>query len=343
MKACFYGEHGGPDVLQYADVADPEPAPADVVVEVQATAINHLDMLQRNGYFTMPGFAMPHIAGMDVAGVVESVGSEVDGVAVGDRVVVDPAMSEVPDASKRSGHGDLYGELGIIGATVDGGYAERCLVPHTHIHRVPDDVPLTDAASTPTVYMTAWHALVEVGRLQAGETLLIHAAGSGVSSAGIQLAKHLGATVLATAGTEEKLEWATQLGADHVLNNRTGDVTAFAREATAGAGVNMVFDHIGPALWEASLFATGIHGRIVFCGNVTGNEVTVNLGYAYHHAIQILGSGPYGHDEFAKMLETAWSAGFRSIVDSSFPLSDAGAAQEKVSAAEFMGKVLLIP
>ena len=185
--------------------------------------------------------------------------------------------------------------------------------------------------------MTAWHALVEVGRLQAGETLLIHAAGSGVSSAGIQLAKHLGATVLATAGTEEKLEWATQLGADHVLNNRTGDVTAFAREATAGAGVTWSSTTSALRCGRPRCSPRAFTGAS--CSAATSPQrVTVNLATPITTPSRSSVAAPTAHDEFAKMLETAWSAGFRSIVDSSFPLSDAGAAQEKVSAAEFMGR-----
>ncbi len=184
----------------------------------------------------MPGFAYPHIAGMDMAGTVidEWAADVVRSVAVGDRVVVDPSLAGVAGGSKLAGRGDLYGELGIIGATVDGGYAELCLVPASHVYPVPDDMPLEHAATFPTCYLTAAHALFDVGRLEAGETVMIHAAGSGVSVAAIQLAKHAGATVLATAGSDDKLDRAAPLGADHVCNNRTDDVTGFARGVTHG-------------------------------------------------------------------------------------------------------------
>ena len=179
MKAMRYHEPGGPEVLRYEEVPDPEPGPVDVVVDVVAAALNRLDVVQRNGWFTMPGFTLPHIAGMDVAGVVSEVGADVHGVAVGDRVVVDPSLAGVDDRSKLGGRGDLYGELGIIGATVDGGYAERCLVPASHVYPVPHAMSLETAATFPTCWLTAAHALFDVGRLAAGETLMIHAAGSG--------------------------------------------------------------------------------------------------------------------------------------------------------------------
>ena len=149
MKAMLYHEAGGPEVLQYVDVPDPEPGPGDVVIDVAATALNRLDVVQRNGWFQMPGFTYPHIAGMDVAGTVAAVGTEVAGVAVGDRVVVDPSLAGVADNSKLAGKGDLFGELGVIGATVDGGYAEQCLVPASHVYPVPDTMSLEHAATFP--------------------------------------------------------------------------------------------------------------------------------------------------------------------------------------------------
>lgn len=348
MKAMLYREPGGPEVLQYVDVPDPEPGPADVVVDVAATALNRLDVVQRNGWFQMPGFQYPHIAGMDVAGVVSAVGAAVDGVAVGDRVVVDPSLAGVSEDSRLAGMGDRYGDLGIIGGTVDGGYAEKCLAPASHVYAVPDDMPLEHAATFPTCYLTAAHALFDVGDLQAGETIMIHAAGSGVSTAGIQLAKHAGATVLATAGTDEKAERAKALGADHVCNNRTTDVAGFARGATQGAGVDMVFDHVGTALFGASLFALGIHGRLVNCGNASGDEAVIpSLGYLFHSGIKILGSDPYRPDEMAPLWDTfcrGYAAGsFEVVIDSEFALQDAAEAQNKMLASDFFGKIILKP
>ena len=344
MKVMRYHEPGGPEVLCYEEVPDPEPGPVDVVVDVVATALNRLDVVQRNGWFAMPGLTLPHIAGMDVAGVVSEVGAEVDGVAVGDRVVVDPSLAGVDDRSKLGGRGDLYGDLGIIGGTVDGGYAERCLVPASHIYLVPHAMSLATAAAFPTCYLTAAHGLFAVGGLTAGETVMIHAAGSGVSVAGIQLALNAGATVLATAGTDEKCEQALELGAAHVLNNRTGDVAAWARELTAGSGVDMVFDHVGTALFGPSLFALGIGGRLVNCGNSSGDEAVIpSLGYVFHSGIKILGSDPYRPEEFGPVWDTFCGGSFTAAVDSVFDLADAADAQAKMLASDFFGKILLKP
>ena len=344
MKAMRYHEPGGAEVLCYEEVPDPEPGPVDVVVDVVATALNRLDVVQRNGWFSMPGFTLPHIAGMDVAGVVSEVGDEVDGVAVGDRVVVDPSLAGVDHRSKLGGLGDLYRELGIIGGTVDGGYAERCLVPASHVYPVPHAMSLEAAATFPTCWLTAAHGLFAVGGLQAGETVMIHAAGSGVSVAGIQLAANAGATVLATAGTDEKCERALELGAAHVLNNRNGDVAAWARELTSGAGVHMVFDHVGTALFGPSLFALGIRGRLVNCGNSSGDEAVIpSLGYVFHSGIKILGSDPYRPEEFGPAWDTFCGNGFTAAVDSVFDLAEAANAQAKMLASDFFGKILLKP
>jgi NADPH:quinone reductase-like Zn-dependent oxidoreductase len=344
MKAMLYHEAGGPEVLQFVDVPDPEPGPGDVVVDVAATSLNRLDGVQRNGWVQMPGFRYPHIAGMDIAGTVSAVGGAVTTVAVGDRVVVDPSLSGVADDSKLAGMGDIYGELGILGATIDGGYAEKCLVPATHVYAVPDDIPLEHAATFPTCFVTAAHALFDVGKLEAGETVMIHAAGAGLSTAGIQLAKHAGATVLATAGTDAKCERALTLGADHVLNNRTGDIVGWAREITDGAGVNMVFDHVGTALFGPSLFATGIRGRLVNCGNASGDEATIpSLGYLFHSGISILGSDPYRPDEFEPVWEVFCDGHLDVVIDATFPLADAAAAQAKMLSSDFFGKILLRP
>jgi NADPH:quinone reductase-like Zn-dependent oxidoreductase len=344
VQALLYRTPGGPEVLELADVPDPVPGARDVVIDVAATALNHLDVVQRNGWFTMPGFTLPHIAGMDVVGTVSAVGSEVTSVAVGDRVVVDPSLAEVPEGSTLAGMGDLYGDLGVIGATVAGGYAQKCLAPDTHVHRIPDAMSWHQAVCFPTAFMTAWHALFPIGRLAAGETMMVHAAGSGVSMAAIQLAKHVGATVIATAGTDDKVERALALGADFACNNRTTDVTGFARQVTAGAGVDMVFDHVGPALWAQSMFSLKPRGRLVNCGNTTGDTATIpSLGFMFHMGIQILGSDPYRYSEFAEAWAVYTGGGFESVVDSVFPLAEAAAAQDKMMRSDFFGKILLEP
>ena len=344
MKALIYDQHGGPEVLQYRDVADPEPGPRDAIIRVAATTINRLDVAQRNGWFTIPGFSLPHISGMDVVGTVIEVGSAVSRVRPGDRVLVNPSMSEVPEGSKLAGMDDLYGVLGVIGGTVAGGYAEQCLAPETHLYPLPDDMSWRHAVVFPTCWMTAHHALFEIGRLKAGETALIHAAGSGVSIAAIQLAGHAGATVLATAGSGEKCAKALELGAQDTCNNRTVDVAAWARDMTGAAGVDLVFDHVGEALWEASLMALKPRGRLVTCGNTSGNSAPIpNLGYLYSMGLKILGSDPFRYQEFGLAWGQYCAGDFQPVVDSVFPLAEGAKAQEKLLSGKFIGKIVLEP
>ena len=344
MKALIYDQPAGPEVRRYRDVADPEPGPRDVIIRVAATTVNRLDVAQRNGWFTIPGFSLPHISGMDVAGTVIETGSDVAGVRPGDRVLVNPSMSEVPEGSKLAGLDDLYGLLGVIGATVAGGYAEKCLAPETHLYPVPDSMPWRHAVVFPTCWMTAHHALFDTGGLRAGETVLVHAAGSGVSVAAIQLAVQAGATVLATAGSGGKCAKAMELGAEDTCNNRTVDVAAWARDMTGGAGVDLVFDHVGEALWEASLMALKPRGRLVTCGNTSGNTAPIpNLGYLYSMGLKILGSDPYRYGEFGPAWEQYCAGDFRAVEDSVFPLSEGAQAQEKMLSDEFIGKILLEP
>ena len=344
MKALMYEQHGGPEMLQYRDVSDPEPGPMDVVIKVALTTINRLDVVQRNGWFTVPGFSLPHISGMDVAGTVLETGARVTRVKPGDRVLVNPSMTEAPQGSKLAGMDDLYGELGVIGSTLPGGYAEQCLAPETHLYPVPDDMPWQRAVVFPTCWMTAHHALFEVGQLKAGETMLIHAAGSGVSIAGIQWAKQAGATVLASAGSGEKCERALELGADHTCNNRTVDVAAWARDMTGGAGVDLVLDHVGEALWEASLLALRPRGRLVTCGATSGDTARIpSLGHIYGLGLQILGSDPFRYREFGQVWERYCTGSFRAVVDSVFSLADGAKAQEKLLSNDFFGKILLEP
>lgn len=343
MKALLYEQHGGPEVLQYRDVPDPEPGSADVVLKVALTTINRLDVVQRNGWFTVPGFTLPHIAGMDVAGTVLATGARVTRVKPGDRVLVNPSMDEAPAGSKLAGMDDRYGELGVIGSTLPGGYAQLCLAPETHLHAIPEAMPWARAVVFPTCWMTAHHALFEVGQLKAGETLLLHAAGSGVSIAGIQWAKQAGATVLTTAGSAEKCTRALELGADHTCNNRTTDVAAWARDLTGG-GVDMVFDHVGEALWEASLLALKPRGRLVTCGATSGDTARIpSLGHLYGMGLQILGSDLFGYQEFGEVWARYCAGNFRAVVDSAYPLAAGAQAQEKLLSNDFFGKILLAP
>ena len=197
------------------------------------------------------------------------------------------------------------------------------LVPVANVHRIPDHVGFEEAAVVPTVWMTAWHALMDTADLRMGESILIHAAASGVSTAAIQLAKAAGAFVVATASTPEKLEYATRIGADVVINSTDGDVVAETRRATDGRGVDVVLDHVGPAVWDASIYSLAAKGRLVFLGNTTGNRASLDLVYAYHFGLRLLGSDPYNRHEFPAMLAAYWAGDFVTPIDQVFPLGNA--------------------
>lgn len=343
MKAAVQQRFGPPEVLELLDVPEPVAGAHDVVVGVQACGLNYLDVLQRQGPALLPGFAMPHIAGMDVAGEIVAVGSDVDGPSVGDRVVVNPALHCGRCRLCVRGDDGYCERTRVIGGNHPGGYAQRCLVPASHVYAVPDHVSIEEAATIPTIYSTAWHALVVTARLRVGEWLLIHAAASGVSTAGIQLAKQMGARVIATAGSERKLEFAEAMGADVVVNNRTGDIIAASKEATGGNGVDVVMDHVGPALFQQSLLPLRPRGRMVFLGVTSGTEATFNLAHAYHFGLSLLGSDPYSYREFEEMLNHYWRSDFTPVVDSSFSLGMVGDAQRRMEAGDLMGKIVVTP
>jgi NADPH:quinone reductase-like Zn-dependent oxidoreductase len=345
MKAVAHRAHGGVEVLELVSLPDPEPGPREVVVAVRAAALNRLDVIQRAGPPMLPGFRLPHVAGMDVAGEVVAAGARVATVAVGQRVLVNPAMQCGACEWCRRGDDGFCPDVRVLGGNHPGGYADLCVVPATHVHSLPDHVSYEEAATVPTIYSTAWHGLVTVGHVQIGETVMIHAAGSGVSVAAIQLAKRMGARVVATAGTDAKCELALKLGADVAVNNRVEDVAAAARAATGGRGVDVVFDHVGPALFTASTFALRPRGRLVFCGSTTGVEAAINLPFAYHFGIQILGADPYSYAEFAEMLAAYWDGDYTPVIDSTYPLELAAVreAQTRLERGDVLGKVLLQP
>ncbi|MFJ4681856.1 zinc-binding dehydrogenase [Streptomyces sp. NPDC088789] len=350
MKVVIHRTHGGPDVLQVADVPLPEPGPHEVLVRVAACGLNHLDVLQRRGPALIPGFTLPHVGGMDIAGTIAAVGPTDDrragsatALAEGTRVVVNPAVPCDRCENCAAGADGGCPNAGVIGATRAGGYAEYVVVPAANVHPVPDHVDLVDAAVVPTVWMTAWHALIEIGKVRLGETALIHAAGSGVSTALIQLAKAAGARVITTVGSDAKTEYARGLGADIVVNSTTGDVVKTVREVTGGRGVDLVLDHVGPATWNTGIQSLAPRGRLVFLGNTTGNRAEFDLVYAYHFGLQLLGSDPYDRREFATMLDAYWASPFRTPIDSEFPLAEAAAAQERMESRQATGKIVLRP
>ena len=342
MKAVVQRGFGGLEALSYEDVPEPEVGPHDVLVRTGAAALNHLDVLQRRGPAMLPGFSLPHIAGMDVAGTVVAVGKEVAARAVGDRVLVNPALGCGTCPRCRSGDDGLCGDVRVVGATRPGGYAELCVVPADHVHPLPPHVGFEEAATVPTTYSTAWHALVTVGRLQPGETLVVHGAGSGVTTAAVQLATRLGARVIATSRSDDKLDLARRLGADAVVNTAREDLASACRELDRGRGGRRGPGPRGAGALHPDPLRAAARGRLLFAGTTTGNRAEIDLPYAYHFGISILGVDPYAAAEFAEMLDFYWQGGFQPVVDSRFPLAGTPAAQARLESGASAGKILLV-
>jgi NADPH:quinone reductase-like Zn-dependent oxidoreductase len=343
VKAVAYTRHGGPDVLELVEVADPRPGEQDAVVAVRAAAVNRMDLLQRQGPPLIPGFTLPHIAGMDVAGEVVELGPAANGVAVGDRVLVKAGIH--CGRCARCAAGETWrceaGEL--IGGNRAGGYAERCVVPVSNLSLIPDHASFAEAAAVPTAFSTAWRGLMLTGNIRLGETVVIHGAGSGVSVFAIQLAKRAGATVIATSRSDTTLAKAAELGADVVVNTTSGDLVAEVRLATGGAGADLVFDHIGPALFLPSIQSLRPGGRIVFCGVTTGRVVELPLPTLYHAGISLLGVRSQTFGEYRQMLERYWHSGIRAVIDEELPLSRAADAHRRLDDGGVFGKLVLLP
>lgn len=342
MKGIRVEEHGGLEALQYVELPDPEPAADEVLIDVHASGINHLDVWVRRG---VPGytFPLPLTPGNDVAGVVLAVGERVAGVSVGDAVVVQPGVSCGRCAACLSGRDHRCSDYCILGEHRDGGWAERLVVPGVNVFPKPANLSFVEAASMPLTFLTAWHMLVDRAEVRPGEVVLIQAAGSGVSSAAIQIAKLWGATVIATAGSEAKLERARALGADGTIDYGQEDVAKRVRELTDGAGAQVVIDHVGAATWEASTKALAWHGRLVTCGATTGPSVKLNLAHLFFKAQSLLGSTMGSKAEVLEVFRHAAAGRLQPVVDAVLPLSEAREAQRRLEAREVFGKLVLVP
>ena len=340
MRAMVQTDFGGPEVLSLVDRPVPTPGPAEVLVRVAACGLNQLDVLQRRGHVRLPGLALPHVAGMDVAGVVEAAGEE-SPVPVGARVLLDPSVPCGACPLCHEGRGGHCPDLRIIGATVDGGLAEYVVAPASAAHPVPDAVDLTDAACLPTPWATAHSAVVRVGRLRAGETLLVHAAAGAVGLAAVQIAQRVGARVVATVGSPEKAAALAKVGVEHVATD-PAQVPGLVAEVTDGRGADVVLEYLGPATWPASLAALRVGGRLVFLGNTTGDRVTFSLSDAFHRGLELLGAGGYLSSDMAAGLQL-FADGGTALVAGTFPLPEAGAAQDLLCDRATVGRVLVVP
>ena len=342
MKAIAIREHGGPEVVKVEDLPDPRPGPGQVLVAVKAAALNHLDLWVRKGW---PGLklAFPHVLGSDVAGVVEAVGPGVEGSRPGDAVVLNPSLGCGRCERCLSGRENLCRSFAILGEHVSGGMAERLAVPARNVLPKPARLSFEEAAAVPLTFMTAWHALVERARVRPGETVLVHAAGSGVGVAAVQIAKLLGARVIATAGSAAKLEKARALGADEAVDYEAQDFLAEAKRLTDRDGVDVVFEHVGKKTWERSLLAAGIGGRIVTVGATTGHDPATDLRHVFFRQLSILGSTMGTAGDLLQVLRFVGEGRLRPVVDRTLPLAEARAAQALLADRAQFGKIVLVP
>ena len=342
MKAIAIRAHGGPEVVQYEELPDPQPAPGQVVVAVKAAALNHLDIWVRKGWQGLM-LSFPHVLGSDVAGVVESVGPGVEGTKPGDEVVVNPSMGCGRCERCLSGHENLCRRFVILGEHVSGGQAEKVAVPARNVLPKPANLSFEEAAAVPLTFMTAWHALVQRAGLRLGETVLVHAAGSGVGSAAVQIAKLLGARVIATAGSDAKLEKARALGADEVVNYEKQDFVKEVRRLTERKGVDVVFEHVGKTTWEKSILAAGVGGRIVTVGATTGYDPPTDLRHVFFRQLSILGSTMGTAGDLHAVLGFVGQGKLRPVVDRVIPLAEARRGQELLSERAQFGKIVMRP
>jgi zinc-binding alcohol dehydrogenase/oxidoreductase len=315
VHAIRIHEDGGPEVLRYEEVADPEPREGEVLVELRAASLNHLDVWIRKG---LPSVPKPRILGADGAGVI---------AGTDERVVINPGIM--------SG-----GKMHIVGETMDGTHAELIAIPRDYLHPIPGDLTFEEAAAFPLVFETAYRMLVTRAHLQAGEWVLIWGIGGGVATAALSLAKALGANVVVTSSSDEKLEGARALGADATVNHERGDVVAHVKEVTGG-GAHVVVDDVGEATWKRTLDAARPEGRIVVCGATTGPNPPAALHRVWWKQLSILGSTMGTPDDFQGAYDLIAAGKARPTVDRVFPLAEARAAHERLEAAEQLGKIVL--
>ncbi|MBD0372095.1 MAG: zinc-binding dehydrogenase [Pyrinomonadaceae bacterium] len=342
MKAVVFKKHGGPEVLEYADAPEPQIKGNEVLVEVRACALNHLDVWARKG---LPGIEipMPHILGNDIAGVVREAGELVSWVRAGDEVMLQPGVSCGHCIECLRGADNLCPEYDILGYRRDGGYAELVRAPGVNVIPKPQNLSWEEAAALPLVTVTAWHMLVTRAQVRAGEDVLIHAAGSGVGSIGIQVAKLHGARVIATAGSDDKLEKARSLGADEVVNYTREDWPKEIRRLTEKRGVDVVFEHTGAATWPGSIASLAKNGRLVTCGATSGFDARTDLRQVFYRHLTLLGSFMGSKAELLDAMKFVERGQIRAVVDRTLPLSEAGRAHELIEDRAQFGKLVLVP
>jgi len=340
MKAVQISSHGGPEVLEYTDIAEPRPRADEVLVRVHAAALNHLDLFVRNG---IPGakFSFPHILGSDAAGEVVAAGELCRRIQPGQRVLLSPGLSCRQCLACLEGRDNECRSYALFGTGVPGVNRELVNAPEYAVLPIPDSLDYHRAAAAPLVFVTAWHMLMTRAKLQPGEDVLVLAGSSGVGMAAIQLAKWFHCRVIATAGSDEKLARCKELGADFVLNHYSQHISAEVRKFTAKRGVDVVFEHVGSATWDRSRECLAPSGRLVTCGATTGYDVALDLRFLFSKQHSLLGSFMGTLGELHRVMKLIFDGAIHPVVDSVYPLSEIRAAHERLERKEQFGKVVL--
>jgi zinc-binding alcohol dehydrogenase/oxidoreductase len=315
VKAIRIHQDGGPDVLRYEDAPDPEPGPDDLLVELRAASLNHLDLWIRKG---LPSVPKPRILGADGAGVI---------AGTDERIVINPGIEH-------------DGRITVIGEHSDGTHAELIAVPRSQVYPIPDDLSFEDAAAFPLVFETAYRMLVTKARLGEGEWILIWGIGGGVATASLAIAKALGAHAIVTSSSDEKLARARDLGADATVNHATADVVAEVKDVTGG-GAHVVVDDVGEATWAKTLNAARANGRVCVCGATTGPNPPAQLHRVWWKQLTIYGSSMGTRADFEAVYELVKSGRAKPVVDEVFPLAEAAAAHQRMERGEQLGKIVL--
>jgi NADPH:quinone reductase-like Zn-dependent oxidoreductase len=340
MKAIVFHHHGDPSVLRYTDVPEPQLRRHEVLVRVRACALNHLDLWVRHG---LPGLQvpLPHIPGSDIAGEIAKVGPEVTTVHIGQKVVLAPGVTCGKCPACLSGNDNLCRDFTNLGHMVEGGCAEFVRCPEVNCMPYPENLDWAHAAAVPLVFQTAWHMLVHRAQLQPGEDVLILAAGSGVGSAAIQIAKFFGCRVIATAGSDEKIAKAKHLGADEVIHHGIMPISKEVRRLTNNRGVDIAFEHVGAATWTESLKSLATAGRLVTCGATTGPDAKLDIRFLFTRQLSILGSYMGTKDELRTVLKLVAQGRLAPVVDKIWPLHECATAHHYLENSKQFGKVVL--
>lgn len=342
MKAARIHGHGGVDALVLEDVPDPKIKANEILLQVRACALNHLDLFVRTG---IPGmtFPMPHILGSDIAGEVVEVGELCERVKPGWRVLLSPGTSCRQCSQCLAGNDNLCRRYAVFGYGRAGGDCELLAAPEYAAIPIPDEMNFRSAAATPLVFLTAWHMLMTRAKLQPGEDVLVLGASSGVGTAAIQIARLFQCQVIATAGSAEKLARARELGAHHVIDHYREDISAEVRKITGRRGVDVVVEHVGVATWSKSLESLAPAGRLVTCGATTGFDAHVDLRYLFSKQWSLLGSFMGTMGELHQVLKLVFRGQLRPVIDQVYPLAEIRAAHERLENREQFGKIVLIP